>query len=203
MTDRRRRGWGETYLPRRAGAQRRCHAGEVMQSVELLLDDALDAAVREEWRLLADAGLPSQARHTGPTNAPHVTLAVAAALSPAAEARLVNTVTDELPSLTLGGLLVFPGHVLARVVVPSAALLDLHARVIVAVGDEDGVVEHVHPGAWTPHVTLARRLGPDDLASAVRLLADAPRERTGRAAAVRRWDPRVRRAWTVSPDARA
>jgi hypothetical protein len=43
--------------------------------VELLLDEAAELAVREAWRRLADAGLPSQARHRSPTNSPHLTLA--------------------------------------------------------------------------------------------------------------------------------
>lgn len=36
-----------------------------------------DAIIRGEWAALADAGLPSQARHRSPTNLPHVTLSVA------------------------------------------------------------------------------------------------------------------------------
>ena len=46
-----------------------------MRTVELLLDEAADSTVREAWRRLADAGLPSQARHPSPTNSPHLTLA--------------------------------------------------------------------------------------------------------------------------------
>jgi hypothetical protein len=46
----------------------------VVQTVELLLDEALEAQVLAQWRALADAGLPSQALHTGPANRPHVTL---------------------------------------------------------------------------------------------------------------------------------
>ncbi len=32
------------------------------QSVELLLDERADAAVRRQWNLLAEAGLPSERR---------------------------------------------------------------------------------------------------------------------------------------------
>jgi len=37
----------------------------VAQSVELLLDEASDSLVRDQWARLAAAGLPSQARHLG------------------------------------------------------------------------------------------------------------------------------------------
>ena len=49
--------------------------GDVTQSVELLLDEAADAAIRAQWDLLGDAGLPT-ARRTAPSphHAPHITL---------------------------------------------------------------------------------------------------------------------------------
>ena len=37
----------------------------MVQSIELLLDDDGDAALRASWAALADAGLPSLADHTG------------------------------------------------------------------------------------------------------------------------------------------
>ena len=61
-----------------------------MQSVELVLDAALDAAVRAEWAALSAAGLPSQADHTGATNAPHVTLVSVDSLDDVAEAALAR-----------------------------------------------------------------------------------------------------------------
>ena len=59
-----------------------------MQTVELLLDPTTDAAVRAEWQRLAEAGLPSQARHHGGTNAPHITLGVAEMIPEEVERRL-------------------------------------------------------------------------------------------------------------------
>ncbi len=50
-----------------------------LHSVEALLDATTDTAVRKEWAALAEAGLPSQAAHRGPTNAPHVPRAMSAA----------------------------------------------------------------------------------------------------------------------------
>jgi hypothetical protein len=49
-------------------------------SLELVLDARTDASVRREWALLKAAGPPSQARHTGASNRPHVTLLVRSAL---------------------------------------------------------------------------------------------------------------------------
>ena len=59
-----------------------------MQTVELLLDAQTDATVRAEWKLLAEVGLPSQALHLGPTNAPHITLGVARSIPDEVEGRL-------------------------------------------------------------------------------------------------------------------
>ncbi|GAB2937509.1 2'-5' RNA ligase family protein [Rhodococcus aerolatus] len=166
-----------------------------VQSVELLLDDGSDAAVRAQWTALADAGLPSQARHTGESNRPHVTLAVAEALTAEQDEALVPVADDVPLPLTLGGLLVLGGRrgVLARLVVPSAALLALQARVAATVGD---AVAHTGPGAWTPHVTLAHRLTDDELDRALRVLRPV-QEVTGRAVAVRRWDGEAKREWRL------
>ncbi|MFK9307191.1 hypothetical protein ACJEJT_24100, partial [Escherichia coli] len=49
-------------------------------SLELVLDEAADAEIRREWTLLDEAGLPSQAQHTGASNRPHITLLVRTAL---------------------------------------------------------------------------------------------------------------------------
>mgnify|MGYP000157915916 CR=1 FL=1 len=48
----------------------------MVQSAELLLDSGLDTAVRREWAALSDAGLPSQNRHRGESNRPHITVSV-------------------------------------------------------------------------------------------------------------------------------
>ncbi|MFD7877467.1 hypothetical protein ACFV5G_25795 [Streptomyces sp. NPDC059766] len=39
-----------------------------MHTVEVVLDEEADLAVREAWRRLADAGLPSRACLRSPTN---------------------------------------------------------------------------------------------------------------------------------------
>lgn len=156
--------------------------------------------MRQQWELLAAAGLPSQARHSGESNAPHVTLAVRETIPDELDARLAAATRMPI-GLVMGGLLVFARRrcVLARAVVPSSALLDLHAR-LHAVLDGDPATgpsaPHLSPGTWTPHVTLARSLAPDQVGAALALLgplADLP----GEGAAVRRWDARTRRTWVL------
>lgn len=172
----------------------------MVQSVELLLDPAAERSVRDDWLQLVDAGLPSQARHTGPTNRPHITLAVARALDPDQESSITAAVSGALPvTVRLGGLLVFgPGpFILCRLVVPSTELLALQQQVLAAIGPTASVFPHQEPGAWTAHVTLARRLTTDQLASAVALLSPMA-DVSGAVEAVRRWDGERKVAWTVA-----
>ena len=160
-----------------------------MHSVELVLDGAADGRIRAQWTALMAAGLPSQARHTGASNRPHITLALAASLNTGDLARLIAaTVTLPIP-LTIGGLLVFGSRrfVLARLVVPSAALLDLQAGVTSALAEPVDPHHTFAPGRWTPHVTLARRLTADQLAEAATVLGEVPPV-DAHATSARRWD---------------
>lgn len=171
----------------------------MVQSVEMLLDSDAERSVRGEWTQLVDAGLPSQARHTGATNRPHITLAVARELTSDQEAAIGAAVARSLPmSLRLGGLLVFgPGpFVLGRLVVPSTDLLALQRKVMAAIGPTSGMFPHQVPGGWTAHVTLARRLTADQLASAATILSPAD-DIHARGQSVRRWDGDRKIAWTV------
>ncbi|MDQ1123284.1 2'-5' RNA ligase family protein [Microbacterium trichothecenolyticum] len=156
-------------------------------SLELLLDAAADAAVRSEWNLLAAAGLPSQAHHTGETNSPHITLLVRSTL-PEIDATAVRPM---LPlALTLGAPVLFGSgrtRVVARSVVPSSALLELHTSVHTLAGPGDDVA-HTRPGAWSPHVTLARRVPLDRIGAALDALSGGGGDLPARATAIRRWD---------------
>ncbi|GAA1916780.1 2'-5' RNA ligase family protein [Nocardioides lentus] len=165
-------------------------------SVDLGLDDALDDRVRAQWRLLADAGLPSLAEHPLHTNAPHVTLAQRRHLPPP---DAVRRAAARLPvPLTLTGLLVLPtrrGLVLARAVTPGEALLGLHAEVGALLDAAAGhppwpPAAHTAPGAWTPHVTLAAGLDADQVAAALDLLPLGAL--TGHGVVLRHWVPRTR-----------
>jgi 2'-5' RNA ligase len=169
-----------------------------VQTVELLLDETTDQAVRAEWQRLADAGLPSQALHTGSTNAPHVTLAVARAI-PAEVEQEVALLVHHLPvPVELGALVVFGSRrlALARLLVAQADLLGLHAATAAAVRECPGVPHYLTAGHWTPHVTLARGLSPTQVGTALETLGQVD-GLTGRIERMRRWDSERRRAWLL------
>ena len=171
-----------------------------MQTVELLLDDLTDQAVRGEWQRLADAGLPSQALHTGSTNAPHITLAVARAIPEPVE-QAVAVLAGALPlPVELGALVVFGSRrlALARLVVAQSGLLTLHARTAAALQECPGVPQYLVPGRWTPHATLARGLSPAQVAIALETLGQVE-PLSGSVTALRRWDSEQRRAWLLGP----
>ena len=119
------------------------------------------------------------------------------------EPALHDAVSDLPLPLRLGALACF-GHrrlVLVRLVVPDVRLLALHAAVAVALGpdpDDAEAAGNLAPGRWTPHVTLARRLTPEQVAAALTALHPVGRaEGNGRAVCCRRWDGDARRAWPV------
>lgn len=155
------------------------------KTIELLFDPATEAAVRAEWDALAANGMSSLARHMSSDNRPHVTLLVRTDL-PGFDAHALRA----RPSfaVTLGSPLVFGSgerRVLARSVVPTAELLNIHAAVQAAAGYGDDA-PHTAPGQWSPHVTLARRLRVVDLAAA---LDHVGGEIHGRVVGLRLWDP--------------
>ncbi|CRK52063.1 conserved hypothetical protein [Rhodococcus sp. RD6.2] len=170
----------------------------MVQSVELLLDSALDTAVRREWRRLSDAALPSQDIVRKSTNRPHVTLAVAQHIDPETELLLQQQLSPPDLRISLGGLVVFGGHrkTLAYLVIPTAGLLALQRSIFRVLHGCPGVPSHIHPGDWTPHITLARRVFSDEIGPAVNLVS--PAHTTGKAAGVRRWDGDARREWLIS-----
>jgi 2'-5' RNA ligase len=154
----------------------------VVESVELLLDDDADAAIRAQWTALADAGLPSLASHTGESNRPHVTLAVAESgladrAAAFAEVFAGWGIDSSGLAVTLGSVQLFParGHavVLVRAVVPSADLLTLQDAVTRAARPAQ-LLATTARGAWTPHVTLARRLPTSQVGPALDVLDAHP-----------------------------
>ena len=161
-------------------------------SVELLFDTETEAALRRSWDALAEAGLPSQARHTAASNRPHVTLAVADAIATSVDDEL-TALADLLPlDCVVGAPLVFGAgrFTLARLIVPSAGLLSLQARVheICLPHMSPGPAPHTVPGRWTPHATVARRINAAQLGAAVDLLPEFGADVAGRLVALRRWD---------------
>jgi hypothetical protein len=166
-------------------------------SVELLLDPRTEDIVRSAWQMLDDAGLPSQAHVKSPTNRPHVTVIAAGRISPGVD-DVLRPLADRFPVATqVGAPVVFGGssrHALARLIVPSAGLLDLHAEIyrlcLPYVSGEP--FDHCRPGHWTAHVTLGRRFTAQEIGAAMALLNGSGNDLGGAVAGLRRWDSRQR-----------
>ncbi|TFD92701.1 2'-5' RNA ligase family protein [Cryobacterium lactosi] len=160
-----------------------------MRSIELTFDPATEAAFRAEWTALEEAGLPNLGRHQGASNRPHLTLAAGPALELTDAVRAAfDRAAAPLPvELRVSGLVLFragPGRfVLARPVVMTRVLLEVHRTVL---GVAPGAVELTRPDRWTPHVTLARRLGADQVGHALAVLGEPPA--AGSCVAARFWN---------------
>lgn len=161
-------------------------------SIELLLDVDSDAAIRAAWQALDDAGLPSQMHVKSPTNRPHVTLIAAQRISPEVDGVLRGLSAWFPVPCVVGAPLVFggPRHTLARLIVPSAELLELHEEVYrLALPYLTGEpFEHCRPGHWTAHATLGRRLSAEDIGAAMMAINGTGDDLAGQAVALRRWD---------------
>ena len=173
----------------------------MVHSVELTFDDDTDAAVRRVWDDLQAAGVRSQAGHRSPSNRPHATVTVAEQMDEAVNAAL-RPLLELLPiTCTIGAPMLFGGRVftLVRLLVPSAELMTLHARVHEACRPHmpKGTLAHADPGQWTPHVTLARRLPPDQLPTAL-TVRSVGRDIRGRITGLRHWDGDNRIEYPIS-----
>jgi hypothetical protein len=166
--------------------------------VELLLDPRLEASVRHEWEALVDARVSRQLRRGGDPAVPHITVGVALSMPADVEKALQGIDHGGGLELRLGGLLLLGGRssVLVRLVVPTVPLLELQAEVWNALRDCPGMPDNLAPGRWTPHVTLARRVSPSDLSTAVDVLGGRS-SAEGSVAGMRRWDGDARRAWAL------
>lgn len=167
----------------------------MVHSIELVFDADTETAIRQIWADLAAAGIPSQA----PASRPHVTLVVAQRIDPQVDTAL-SGVIDALPlPCILGATLIFGrSHgVLARLVVPTSALLDLHEQVyrLCAPHLIPGPMPNAAPGQWTAHTTLARRVGPAQLGRAQRIAGRS--EIAGRFVGLRRWDGNARTEYPI------
>ena len=172
------------------------------QSVELLLDDETDRAVTDEWLRLHDARLPSERRSAADqTHRPHITLYAGDEIAATAEPELSSLVAGLSLTLELGALMLFGPHrrrfVLVHQVVPSVELLSLQNDVGAACGaDPTG---HFAPGRWSPHVTVARRVEPNQVGPVLTVLTGrAPvAGRRSHVTSCRRWDGAAKRAWLL------
>lgn len=178
----------------------------MVQSVELVLDETAEEAIRRQWDLLTEAGLPSlgssgstdRGAETGQRHRPHITVGVARQIWPRIESELEGLQFRPFP-VWLGGVLVFGSRrpILVRLVVPSEPLLGWHRRVYQLLEPCPGIPANLRPDHWTPHITLARRILPHRLGEAVQAVA-SDRDSTATVVGIRRWDGDQRRAWPVT-----
>ena len=168
-----------------------------MRTVELVCDDALDGAVRAVWGRLDAAGLPSLATHPHATNRPHLTLAAADDLPAGAVADLRAALAGLPVRVRLDGLIFFEGRLGMAVwrVVADDALLDVQAEVWRAIEGADRNPLHA-PGAWVPHVSLARRVRLEQRAAVAAVVGDTAVE--GRLVAARSYDSGTRTVMSLT-----
>jgi 2'-5' RNA ligase len=137
-----------------------------VRTVELVCDAALDAAVRDAWRRLDAAGLPSLATHTHPTNRPHLTLAAADEFPSGAEERISAALAALPVAVRTDGVVFFEGKqaMAAWRLVADPALVQLQEAVWHALDGTDRNPLH-EPARWMPHLSLARRVRPEQRAA--------------------------------------
>ncbi len=175
----------------------------VVQSVELLLEPEVERGVVRVWEALSEAGLPSQASHTAPSNRPHTTLVALSDLAAETESAVAAAVRGRLPVDAVWGDVTLFGRgpwVLVRLLEPSVGMRRLQAALADACGVPDDSLSS--PVRWTPHVTLARRVARADVDRAVAVATalaqrEAPAGMRVVASAVRRWDGSRRVEWEV------
>ncbi|MBD8506335.1 2'-5' RNA ligase family protein [Hoyosella sp. G463] len=169
--------------------------GLMVQSVELLLDPGLDAAVRADWEALSSTGI----RALRPHHRPHITIGVASEIYPRIDKALARALATLPIPVTLGGLLVFgTGRVvIARAITVSPELVEAHRAVWSAMRDCPGQPRHTAPGEWTPHATLAKRVPIADCATAIGTVARR-HDLHGHIVAARRWDGEEHRDWLIA-----
>jgi hypothetical protein len=151
----------------------------VAYAIEMFFEEHADAAVRQLWHRLTEAGLASLATRSHARHRPHVSLTVTSGIDVAHLDAVADVVADSvdqpLPRLSLSSLGTFAGDggVLFLGAVVTAPVLALHTRVCDVMREQGlGQWSHYLPGAWIPHCTLAMGLPPAEIASAIRLLAD-------------------------------
>ncbi len=172
----------------------------MVHSVELVFDPGTDAAVRHIWDDLTKAGVKSQASNTSPSNRPHATIVVADQMDIGVNDALCAAL-DMLPiACTIGAPMLFGSRAftLVRLLVPSAEFMALHGRVheLCLPHMPSGPLAHSDPGQWTPHVTLARRVAPEQLATAL-ALRSVSRELRGTVVGLRHWDGNAKREYPI------
>lgn len=144
-------------------------------ALELELDGASGAAVRDLWRALSEIGVTWMAQSGA---SPHVSLAIWETIDrPRFEAELSRFAAETGPiGITFEGAGSFPGGTVFLRPTENRALRELqrhvHAR-FAALGR--GPWAYYLPELWVPHCTLAMDVAPDRLGEALAIAERAPR----------------------------
>jgi 2'-5' RNA ligase len=143
-------------------------------AVCLLIDDPADAAIRELWRRLEAAGVPSLATHTHGRHVPHLTLAALRTFRiPDVQRALAGLESAEPHVLHLDALGAFRRSRCWLAPAASAGLVARQEAIVEAVaGTGAELHRHYRPGVWVPHLTLAPRLHTTDLPAVARIVYD-------------------------------
>lgn len=160
----------------------------MVHSIELLLDDAAEDLIRDQWRRLAEAELPSEHRAASPggrsgdqrqptPRRPHITLIACREIGEQTLTAAAEIVAGRMPlPVVLGAPMIFGSArsrraelILVRQVPATVELLRLQQEVVAV--SPPAIDRHFAAGAWAPHVTLARRLAPGQVGAALRALA--------------------------------
>lgn len=158
----------------------------MVHSIELLLDAESEAAIRDQWRRLAEAELPSEHRPGGGNGArPYITVIACGQIPADTAASLSPQLSRALPlSVVIGAPMIFgtakgrrPTLLLVRHVVPSVEMLQLQQAVVA--GCPPAVDDHFAVGRWVPHITMGRRFKPEQLGPAMQALAPSLAAETG------------------------
>jgi 2'-5' RNA ligase superfamily len=169
----------------------------MVHSVELLFDPDTESAIRSVWQRLSDSGLRSPPQ----TSRPHATMVVAERIAPEVDG-LLSALMDRFPfPAVVGAPMVFGRSplILVRLLVPSAELLSVHAEAVRISQPHAAPAPAPNSlaGHWTPHVTLARRVDPSQLAG-VLTMRRVSRDIVGSVVGIRRWDGNKRVEYLIS-----
>ncbi len=154
-------------------------------ALELLLHPDDEAAARQEWAALEQAGVPSLARHRGSTHRPHLTVVTGRAPDEDVLDLAARLLLPLLPLTT-----VVEGQVLLGGRSPALAH---RLRVPLGLQEARDLLADRWPGAdrrpWVPHLSLTRRTRHDHLVAALGALTPGTHEGSVRLVAARWWDP--------------
>jgi hypothetical protein len=143
-------------------------------AVCLLFDRRTDLAIRNVWRRLEDAGVPTLLSHTHGRHVPHLSLAVLRSFDVDKVHQAVAALPEGTPAvLHFDALGMFRRSRCWLVPAVGSDLAVRQERVVDAViGTGADLHQHYRPGFWVPHCTLAPRLHLDRLSTVAAAVYD-------------------------------